>query len=180
MQTNYGLCSVYLVCAFARILPPYSPPRISRYLEWDAKLYWITLVASNHTNNSFLLYPHHGIHWIPQKTCSLSVCSASIWSKSGIILNMAAANERQHYIVTSSLTGWAHTHKDTPNCDSITELCHIFTHPRIYFYQVIIWRWILLDRWVHWYVYGHVNQAVHWMLLTKRLFKLYQSCRIHF
>ena len=30
----------------------------------------------------------------------------------GIILYMGSAGERQPYIVTSSLIGWAHTHND--------------------------------------------------------------------
>ena len=30
----------------------------------------------------------------------------------GIILGMGSANGRQHYIVTSSLIGWAHTQND--------------------------------------------------------------------
>ena len=34
------------------------------------------------------------------------------YSNAEIVLCMHPANERQHYIVTSSLTGWAHTQND--------------------------------------------------------------------
>ena len=52
---------------------------------------------------------------LKSRPCSL------VWS-SGIILGMGSANERWHYIVRSSLIGWAHTQNDTWGYNLHTQL----------------------------------------------------------
>ena len=48
--------------------------------------------------------------WIP---CLLWRTTGIEVADRGIILGMGAENERRRYILTSFLTGWAHTQKET-------------------------------------------------------------------
>ena len=84
---------------------------------WKIITYW----HCNFTGNGQDIYPWYSIKISHSRLQShLPGVSRSIsrsdgiqvdpWS--GIILGMGSANERWHYIVTSSLIGWAHTQND--------------------------------------------------------------------
>ena len=115
MQSNYGPCNVYLMYAFARMLPPYSLPRISKYLERGERISICNYSGGIESHKQQLLVATSLSDPIePTQIRSLSVCSASIWSKSGVFLCMGWAVEKQHYIIASSISGWIHTQKPPP------------------------------------------------------------------
>ena len=84
MQSNYGPCNVYLMYAFARMLPPYSLPRINKYLERGERISICNYSGGIESHQQQLLVATSSWDPIePTQIRSLSVCSASIWSKIG-------------------------------------------------------------------------------------------------
>ena len=76
---------------------------------------------------------------------------------SGIFLGMGSANKRQHYIVTLSIIGWAHTQNDPWSTSSISyEICTWFCSVLLfsYLFSVII-------EFV-WFIYPYSSGLLHW------------------
>ena len=113
------------------------------YLEWDWNQIAMIFIQENQlTHNQYVGYGIGKIH-----LDMAAILSLPLWVEfalAGIIQGMGSAIERRCYIVTLSISGWAHTHNDPwleKTCVHDTSDCKGQDN-----WESIIWEWCILYR----------------------------------